>query len=338
MVTRKEVAERAGVSVAAVSRVVNNSGYVRHDKREAIEKAIRELGYRPNPLAVAMRSQRTKQIMFCISGVADQYAIEVYEGVHSYARRQGYVAVLSRAFDNDAFHSMMIDGVIMPNEMAVNDLLRDMKQTLPMPLVYAAFGSSVMVPKRIPAIEVDTYQAMEMGIEHLLRKGHRRIALATPFKLDETNPRCLAWRSIMSHYLGKDLEDYLLLVDRDKLDTEEATETFFGYGMTLADKFIQRRCDATAIVCFNDSVAVGILHRFREQGVRVPEDVSIVGIDASAMGRMVYPSLTSVSLSPFAHGQECARILIEIIENRNVSRKTHIPIALVEGQSVKTLK
>lgn len=338
MITRKEVAARAGVSVAAVSRVVNNSGYVRQDKREAIEKAIRELGYRPNPLAVAMHSRQTRQILFSISGINDQYALEVYEGVHSYAQEHGYTAVLGKNFDHDAFHTMMIDGVIMPNEIAAKALLESAKLILPMPVVYAAFGSAVLVPKRIPAIEVDTYRAMELGIEHLLAKGHRKIALATPFLLDETNPRGLAWRSLMSYPLGKRLEDYLLLMDQDKLEPTEGPETFSNYGMILADKFIQRGCDATAIVCFNDAVAVGIMHRFHEKGVRVPDDVSIVGIDASTLGKLVYPPLTSVSLSPFIHGQECARILIEIIENRNASRKTHIPISLVEGQSVRTLK
>lgn len=338
MVTRKEVAERAGVSVAAVSRVVNNSGYVRQDKREVIEKAIRELNYRPNPLAVAMRSQRTKQIMFCVSGTNDQYALEVYDGVHNYAWEHGYVAVLSKSFNHEAFHSMMIDGVIMPNEMAINELLRDRKHTLPMPVVYASFGSSVMAPKRIPSIEVDTYYAMELSIEYLMKKGHRRIALATPFLLDETNPRCLAWRNLMAPLLGERLENYLFLMDQDKLTIKEEPEVFSAYGMMLADKFVQRQCDATAIVCFNDAIAAGLMHGLRRYHIRVPDDISIVGIDASTLGKLVYPPLTSVSLSPFIHGQECARILIEIIENRNVSRKTHIPIALVEGQSVKTLK
>lgn len=338
MVTRKEVAELAGVSVTAVSRVVNNSGYVRQDKREAIEKAIRELGYRPNPLAVAMRTQQTKHIVFCAGSINNQYSFEVFEGIFSYAREHGCTAVLSKDFDDNDFHSLMVAGVILPFEMAVNDLLRDGKRVLPMPMVYAAFGSSIMVPKRIPAIEVDTYHAMELGIDYLMKKGPRRIALATPFLLDETNPRCLAWRNMLAPLLGDRLEDYLFLMDQDKPDVKEKPEAFSAYGMMLADKFVQRRCDATAIVCFNDAVAAGLLHGLRRHYVRVPDDVSIVGIAASTLGKLVYPPLTSVSLSPFIHGQECARILIEIIENRNASRKTHIPVSLVEGQSVKTLK
>lgn len=338
MITRKEVAELAGVSLAAVSRVVNNSGYVRQDKREAIEKAIRELGYRPNPLAVAMRTQQTRHIMFCAGGVNSNYSFEVYEGVSRYAREHGYTAILCKDFDHEDFHSLMVDGVIMPNEMAANTLLQDKEFTLPMPMVYASFGSAVMVPKRIPAIEVDTYRAMEMGIEYLLSKGHRKIALATPFNLDETNPRSLAWKNMMTPVLTDRLEDYVFLMDQDKLSLKEEPEEFCVYGNMLAEKFVQRQCDATAVICFNDSLAAGLMQGLRRHHIRVPDDVSIVGIDASTLGKLVYPPLTSVSLSPLAHGKECARILIEIIENRNASRKTHIPISLVEGQSVRTLK
>lgn len=179
---------------------------------------------------------------------------------------------------------------------------------------------------------------MEIGIEYLLRKGHRKIALATPWNPDETNPRGVAWQNMMLPQLGSRLLDYLLVVAPEDLHVEETQDNFLHYGHLLARKFLASRCDASAIICFNDALAAGLIHELHKQGIRVPDDVSVVGMDASSLGKSIYPSITSVSLNPFVHGQECARILIEIIEQRNVSRKTHIPISIFEGDSVRTLK
>ncbi len=339
MVTRKDVAELAGVSVAAVSRVVNSSGYVRYDKRQAIEQAIHELGYRPKSVAISAGEQRTRQIMFCMNGIDDFYALELYKGVNDYAAKQGYVATMGNAASDELLFSMRIGGLILPNEMAASSFMSTVKHALPLPVVYASFGAAIHVPRQISAVEVDTYRAMEAAVECLLKRGHTRIALATPFGIDESNPRCIAWRNRMLPILGASVDEYIFInSDNERTAVEAGPDGYFRLGQRLANRIAARKASITAVACFNDMIALGILHRFYELGVRVPEDISIIGIDASCICGMVYPSLSSVSLSPFIHGQECARILIDLIRGENVSRKTNIPIHLRVTQSIKSIK
>lgn len=331
MVTRKDVAQQAGVSVTAVSRVVNNSGYVRRDKREAIEKAIEALHYHPNPLATAMQNQQTKQLMFCVTSLQEQYAMDVYQGVYAYAAEAGYLAVLNNSSDMESFKSMMIDGVILPSEIYALQFMENVKHLLPLPAVYISYGSAAQIPGHIPCVEVDTYRAMEMGLEYLIAHGHRKIALATPLSVESLNPRCVAYLSTMLPRLGKAANQYVFFTREDRLDD------FFYHGVQIAEKMMAQHCDATAVVCFNDAIALGLMHRLHELGVRIPDDISVMGIDATTMGKMVYPSLTSISLSSGLLGRECARILLDVIHGVRVSRKTSVPISIVEGKSVKTL-
>lgn len=263
MVTRREVAERAGVSVAAVSRVVNNSGYVRYDKRLAIEQAIRELGYRPKSIPISMGEPRTRQIMFCMNGIDDFYALELYKGVNDYAARQSYVATMGNAVSNDLLFGMKIDGLILSSELTASQFMSTVKHALPLPVVYASFGAAIHVPRQFSAVEADTYRAMEVAVECLLMRGHTRIALATPFAIGETNPRCVAWRNMMLPILGAAVDAYAFInSNEERAAYEQGPDGYFHLGLRLADRIAARKASVTAVVCFNDIVAVGILIAF----------------------------------------------------------------------------
>lgn len=339
MITRKEVAERAGVSVAAVSRVVNNSGYVRYDKRQAIEQAIHDLGYRPKSVPISMGERQTKQIMFCMNGIDDYYALEVYKGVNDYAVRENYVATMGITAHNALLSRIEVDGLILSSEIVAAQFMATVKHALPLPMVYASFGAAIHVPRQLSAVEADTYRAMEVAVECLLDHGHSRIALATPYSIDEQNPRCIAWRNMMLPILGSAVDEYAFVCsEEERAPANQGKDGLFSLGLLLGSRIAARKASVTAVVCFNDIVAMGVMHCFHELGIRVPEDVSIMGIDASSIGKMAYPSLSSVSLSPFIHGQECARILIDLIRGENVSRKTNIPIHLRVTQSIRSIK
>lgn len=339
MVTRKEVAARAGVSVAAVSRVVNNSGYVRYDKRQAVEQAIQELGYRPKLAPMVKGEKKTRQIMFCMNGIDDFYALELYKGVSDYAARENYVATMGNAICNELLSQMDIDGLILSNEIFAAQFADDIRHALSIPVVYASFGAGIRPPRQLSSVEADTYHAMEVAVECLIKRGHTRIAMATPFLIDEYNPRCVAWRNMMLPILGASVDAYAFISDeKERTFVHQGPDGFFQLGLNLADRIALSRVPVTAVACFNDILAVGVLHRFHELGIRVPEDISLMGIDASSVGKMTYPSISSVSLSPFIHGQECARILFGLIRGENVSRKINIPIRLRLTQSIKRIE
>lgn len=334
MVTRKDVAALAGVSVTAVSRVVNNNGYVVKEKRDAIRKAVKKLGYRPSPVAVSLQQKATRQILFFSKDLGNAFNIELYRGMVQYAGQSGYMAVLSGTWDIDRIRTMLIDGVILPNETTAVEYLRAAGNTLPMPTVSASYGSSVVHPERIPLVEADTYTAMEMLLEHLLDKGHRRIALASPYPMTAVHPRSMAYKAKMQSILGENLDRYIFVVNDTPDSFVTVEEHYFSYGERIAEQIHKSGLGITAVACFNDDLAMGVLHYFQRAGVRIPEDISVGSIDGLSMGSCLLPRLTTVDLSPFQQGRECARVLLELLADKKVKTRTAIPLQIIPGGTV----
>ena len=116
MVTRKDIAQKAGVSVSVVSRALNNSGYVDTEKKKKIVEVAEELGYHPNPVAMSLARQKTRQIMFYCRELENAFNIELYEGMIEAANKQNYVVVLHGKLDFESVKGMMIDGLILPSD------------------------------------------------------------------------------------------------------------------------------------------------------------------------------------------------------------------------------
>lgn len=335
MVTRKDVAERAGVSVTIVSRTLNESGYVAKDKKAAVLKAAKELGYRPSPIALSLKSQRTRQILFISKDLENNFNMELYGGMMEYARRHDYMMLFSGALEFEKLSTLMIDGVIFANEAAAEQYVLKNIWGLKLPVVSAGFGSPLNNAKNVPYIDCDTYQGIEMMIEYLRAKGHEKIALASPYELYCGQPRHTAYVSQMRPVLGNRLEEYFFSAE-SKNDVYELEE-YRQEGERAAKIFMERKSDATAIMCFNDDFAIGLCDYFHRHGVRVPEDVSVTGVDGLKIGRYFRPRLTTIAMEPAKQGAECVRVLLELIEGRKVKMRTTLPIYLQEGESVLEL-
>lgn len=338
MVTRKDVAERAGVSVTAVSRVVNNSGYVARDKREAILQAVRELGYQPKSITIASRWTDTRQILFLNKNFGNSTTIDMYRGMTDYAWKYGYMVSLCGTWEIENIKSMSVGGVILSDEGSTEAFDVTFHGLLPLPTVSASFGIARSQPRHIPFVEMDTYEAMEMLLEYLFARGHRRIAFASPHPVEEINSRGIAYYNNMRPILQDMIKNYLLVEDNHPRIGISEEADFAQIGKSLAGKFVERKLDATAIACFNDDIALGMIFRFQEMGIRVPEDISVMSIGGLEKSRSIYPGLSAVLLSPYNQGRECARVLLHVIHHKSVHRRTRLKVGPVfPGTSVKSL-
>lgn len=332
-ITRQDVAKLAEVSVSAVSRVMNKNGYVAKEKREAILKAVKELGYRPSPVAVAMQKRETRQLLFQHRDLGNTFTTDIYRGMVHASIEQGYMVMLSGSVDLSHIKTMMVDGVILWNEGVAVEYNKTMNNVLSIPTVSASYGSSVLRPKGIPFVESDSHAAMELAIDYLFSCGHEKIALATPYPISMGNPRSTAYKSKLLPVFGSDIDKYTFVCSHSKsCPTEE--ENFYADGEEIAQYIVDSRSDATAVACFNDDIAIGLLNRFHRIGVKVPEDISVIGIDGLELGEYIYPRLTSVNLHPYEQGMECAKVLIGMLNGKKIKGRTNIPITLVERESV----
>jgi DNA-binding LacI/PurR family transcriptional regulator len=332
MANRKDVALKANVSITVVSRVMSNTGYVSKEKREAVLRAAEELKYRPSPVARSLQNGRTRQILFYRGYISSAYYLELHRGMMDYAERQGYLVCISGDLHIERIGEMLTDGLILPTEAyARPEYLRYLRK-YHMPHVVIGYGE--YISKNVYTVTVDTGHAMREMLEYLRERGHRRIAFVDGNDVRPEGPRNAAFRSMMTEiYRGK-LGHYILTAS--EIDQQAGSDAFYLIGRASADQFAQRKLDATAVVCFNDDVAVGFYSRIVKLGYRIPEDLSITGFDGLALGEYLNPALTSMSLKPFEHGQKCAEVILDVLRGKRPGYKHSVDFALIERESVRT--
>ena len=342
MVTREDVANRAGVSVSAVSRTMNGRGYVAREKKEAILNAVKELGYRPNPLSNSLKIKQTFQLCYFTVNILNSFYMDSFNFMSEHAAKRGYSMFLLNHFNADQMKHLLMDGMILSSEADAVDFQDILGEQLYLPLVSCSYGVPVIQTKKIPYIDVDTYNAMEMGLNYLFKMGHKKIAYGTPYYNNNARTiqsRNVAFENIMRPIYGAArLKNYIIQAGRDARDQSVYNqEYFFEEGMIAADEFVEAKCDATAFIGFNDEFALGFMNRMIRMGYRIPEDLSIMGIDGVSKRRYTTPLLTSVGLNIKEQAYTGVDVLISVIEGERVNSITSIKPYLVEGQSVKRI-
>jgi DNA-binding LacI/PurR family transcriptional regulator len=255
VITRKDIAERAGVSISVVSRALNNSGYVDAEKKRKILQIAKELDYYPNPVAMSLTSQRTKQILFYCRELENAFNIEMYEGMLEAANKRNYMVVVHGKLDFSSIRNTMVDGLILPNEGVAELYLQDIGKNYHLPVVTASYGGFYSFTKSIPMIECDLWKGTLTALQYLWDRGHRRIAMISPYNLHDKNSRIIAWTEFMKYELEEDLEQYFFGVDRQSLPDDDRVlafpeergkesiyiqETFFEKGMLAAKLFSEQ--------------------------------------------------------------------------------------------------
>ncbi len=353
VITRKDIAERAGVSISVVSRALNNSGYVDAEKKRKILQIAKELDYYPNPVAMSLTSQRTKQILFYCRELENAFNIEMYEGMLEAANKRNYMVVVHGKLDFSSIRNTMVDGLILPNEGVAELYLQDIGKNYHLPVVTASYGGFYSFTKSIPMIECDLWKGTLTALQYLWDRGHRRIAMISPYNLHDKNSRIIAWTEFMKYELEEDLEQYFFGVDRQSLPDDDRVlafpeergkesiyiqETFFEKGMLAAKLFSEQNSDATAVLGFNDEIALGFCKEIRRLGYEIPGDLSVMGIDGVYSRRYPDLLLTSLELNPRAIGEKCVEVLLNVIDGNKVKYVTHMPVKGPEGDSVRNLR
>lgn len=281
----RDVAREAGVSYQTVSRVLNDSPRLRPETRARVLEVIDQLGYRPNQAARALVTRTSRVIGVLVATRAAGYGAQtiLYE-IEDAAREAGYtLAIATSASDDQSVRDALaqLSGqavqavVVVAPQSRVFDLLSSTQVRVPYVL---------LDPERrdVPhSISVDQFEGARLATRHLIELGHRRIIhLAGPQDWIEAEAR-------MQGYL-REVSDAELMVRPPVLGDWTAE---FGY---RAGKELLRGEDFTAVFCSSDSTALGLLHAFREAGVRCPEDVSIVGFDDIPEAAYYGPPLTTI--------------------------------------------
>lgn len=332
MTTIRDVAKLAGVAPITVSRVLNNSGYVKPETRRRVEQAAAELHYIPNMLAHSFRSNRTNTLALVMTDITNPFWTTVARGVEDVASAHGYSVFFCNTDENEekqahylaALLRRRVDGVLLApassNGAPVQALLR---QNV----------SVVVLDRRVEGVEVDTVRGDSINgayqlVHHLVELGHRRIALLSgPANLSVSQERAAGYEQAL-RAVGQPPEPALMLFGAFTVES----------GRTMMQRLLCLPERPTAIFAGNNFIAAGALSVMREMNLRMPEDMSVVVFDDLPDPYVTEPVLTVVAQPAYELGQVAARrLLARLAQSSNAPVRDEIlPVRLIVRRS--TLK
>lgn len=331
MVTIKEVARRAGVSVATVSRVYNHSQSVREETRLRVRRTAQRLGYSPHGAARSLVTNRTHTIGVLLPDLYGEFFSELIRGIDQTAQSRGYHLLLSAARSEGesleaALRSMRgrVDGLIlMTPDLDAAAAGRTLPAGFPLVLLNGPPSDAAC-----DSFGIANFDGASAVVRHLAALGHRRIAIVRGAEHNfDAAERLRGFRAAAAE-LGLDADPALELPG----DFSEAG------GHAAALELLWRGVGATAVFAANDCMAIGALSAFREVGLRVPEDIAVVGFDDIPMARYVDPALTSVRVDISELGKTATdRLLDALAEPAPRTLRHHtLPTTLVVRRSCGT--
>ncbi|QOX63642.1 LacI family transcriptional regulator [Anoxybacterium hadale] len=307
----KEVAKKAGVSVATVSRVLNHPESVAPDTKQRILDVIQELEYTPNWFARGLNFNKTDTIGLLIPNILNPSYMEIAKGVEDVSHQKNYNTLLcngENAIEKerkyvDILVKRRVDGIVLVSSLLESDDIENItKQGIPVVLIGENRGDI----KGIPIVRIDCEGASYKAVRHLIDIGYKDIAIiygSTPEK--ENKRKVDGYRQALAEEGITEREEYL----------QEAPNTIEG-GYIAGKRLNDLKHRPRAIFTSSDILAFGAIDAMKDHGVKVPEEVAFVGFDNIRMSNLIEPKLTTVEKPMHKMGVVGARLLFDIIDTK----------------------
>lgn len=322
--TIKDIARIANVSTATVSRILNGQPGYGDATRERVEAAIAQQGYTRNAVARGLVQKRTHTIGVLLPSVTSQFASELLGGIETEAHSHQYSAIVCNTDRNgqrteeylNVLAEKQVDGIVFTSEF-LTDEYEHLAERLNVPIVLV---STMSERYQIPYVRVDDQKAAFAAVSYLTERGHRQIGMVAG---TENDPIAGKLR----------VNGYREALDASGIDFRQDYISYgdfhFALGKQAAGHLLDKAPEITAIFAASDEMAVGVISAAWERGLRIPEDLSVIGYDDTAMAMMATPPLTAVHQPIATMGRLAVRMLIE---GRNEG--VVLPFTITERSSV----
>ncbi len=335
MVSMKDVAKECGVSVATVSKALNDYSDVGEEKRREIKETARRMGYMPNLSARALKTKRTYNLGILFvdeaqSGLTHDYFSSIIESFKVTAEAKGYDITFvncsmprhGRSYYEHCRYRGLEGIVIACIDFYTPQTQELIRSDLPVVTIDYVFDGRTSVAS-------DNVRGMRELMEYICGLGHRKIAYIHGMDSSTTRDRLTSFYRVLSDYGIEPPEEYVR--QAAYRDTEE-TERLSGELLDLPDP-------PTCIMCPDDFSALGCIRAAQARGLRIPEDISVVGYDGITLAQVLEPRLTTVHQDTRTIGRRAAEELISLVENPRTTfaEKILVPGELVQGASVKKI-
>lgn len=325
--TITEIAKMAEVSVSAVSRYLNN-GYVSEEKASRIREVIEKTGYRPSKQAQSMRTKKSKVIGVILPKISSESIARVADGISEVLAESGYQMLLASTENNPGkeieylrlLNNNPVDGILFSASI-FDKKHREALKNLDVPVVIISQRF-----EQYASVYHDDYGAAYAMTKELLDSGRTHIGHICVNQKDEAagSRRTKAYRDAMQE-TGKFVDSKMIVESSFSMDG----------GYEAMKRLLQNNPELDGVFCATDSLAIGAMMYLKESGKKIPKEIAVTGIGHNRMARVVTPMLTTAHLHYRTSGVEAARMLLDLIEGKNmISRQLMLGYEVIRAESV----
>lgn len=327
MASRKDVALEAGVSPASVSYYVNKSGYVSASAGEKIQAAIEKLHYSPNQIARSLKIKDSKQFVFLCNEIRNPFYSQLVYHASQAAYKEGYGILFSNVIDDETYLrklcSYQVSGLFAPNHFISQDLIESIaKQGIPV-VVLRDFSWNTL-SSEISQVHIVPETIFSEVIQHLNKNDYHKLHFISSASATDREKK------------DEKLEAFLLASGLDRKQNisydistaEQSAEHIQKHWNNFSEK-------PDAFVCTNDAVAQGVIFSLHQQGVRVPEDVAVVGYDNTKQSQFYIPTISSVDFGADQLGEQIIQMLLDKIQGKPVEDFHITPHLIIRESSTR---
>ena len=321
----KDLAQELGVSIATVSRALRSSPEIGQDMQMKVKELAKRLNYRPNPFAQSLRKEAPRVIGVVVPNLVTHYYAAVLDGIEDEARKEGYSVISAnthedtdteiRAIDN--FISLHVEGIIACLSQNTTDYSHfEEIANMGIPLVF--FGRTCLTD-RFSSVTANGDEAAFQATQHLIDTGSRRIAfIGGPNHLDMVKRR--------KHGYLEALRENRIPIDRDLVACEKID---YQWAMDATTRLLQQENRPDAILAFNDIITFAAFTAIKQQGLRIPEDVALIGFTDDVHAQYVTPRMSAIEDQSHLMGQTACQLLLKNIGDDSKIYRKIVPQKLV---------
>lgn len=295
--TIKEIAKLSGVGITTVSRVINNSGPVSAKTRERVMSVVREHNYVPNNSARNLKSNQSKSVALLVKSITNPFFQKMIKVIEQKVALRGYQLIIqnvtslqneldiaiSEAKDRNLQGVIIMGGSFNYTE----DKLRCLK--VPCVFLTVSAGEEISL-KTYGSVRINDEMEAFKAIEYLISLGHRRIGFIMNAPVDELTPNSLRYKGYL-----RALEQYNIAFDSSLVASEFSSLSGFDFGFKMMQRLLMQNKDMTAVFAFADIVAIGAAKAILSSGLKIPENISLIGFDGIEEAEFYHPSIDTIS-------------------------------------------
>ncbi|WP_026907172.1 LacI family DNA-binding transcriptional regulator [Paucisalibacillus globulus] len=331
--TIKDVAKKANVSIATVSRIINNKPGYSKETEEKVLQVIEELGYHPNSIARGLINKRTHTIGVLVPKLSSMIITEFIRGIEDITHHNGSSVIVCHTESNgkktmkylQLLYEKQVDGIIFVSEELKEEYYQFINR-MKIPIVLLS-TETYQFP--VPYVKVNDQHAAFSATEFLIKKGHRNIGMVSGNKEDMVagQSRINGFMQAMKHYQLPVSEKHFV------------SESGFGFddGRNGLPRLMKQYPDITAVFAASDEIAFGILSSAYTMKINVPEQLSVIGYDNLSIAEMSIPPLTTVAQPLVEMGEMATKMILEIINTNQKVESKIVAHRIVERESVRDL-